>query len=260
MHKKDKKEEELEKLETGFNTYVNGAHKKNEKYTPRYTITKTSSATNSCSSRHFTNSKFNIPINLESLCSSRNSSANVTPATTSRKKWGNSSFIFKTTDGCEIKISSPNHYKKNDSEPKKTLNSNETITSNECEYSDDFESDEDTNANKKKTLDENLIETVKFSSDEEDTTEITSNKKNFVFKLTKNDVKLLRQSFNQLNESIKSDESLNKIEKSDQEIDSDCEKNKLEPSSICNVILEKASLLKRKDRENLIDFLSKIDE
>jgi hypothetical protein len=190
MHKKDKKEEELEKLETGFNTYVNGAHKKNEKYTPRYTITKTSSATNSCSSRHFTNSKFNIPINLESLCSSRNSSANVTPATTSRKKWGNSSFIFKTTDGCEIKISSPNHYKKNDSEPKKTLNSNETITSNECEYSDDFESDEDTNANKKKILDENLIETVKFSSDEEDTTEITSNKKNFVFKLTKNDVKV----------------------------------------------------------------------
>ena len=191
MQKKDKKEEELEKLESGFNTYVNGAHKKNEKYTPRYTITKASSTNNSSassSSKYFSNSKFNLPINLESLCTSRNSSANVTPAPTSRKKWGNSSFIFKTTDGCEIKISSPNHYKKQDSEPKKTVYSNET--SNECEYSDDFESDDDTNANSRnKSSNENLIETVKFSSDEEDTTEI-NNKKNFVFKLTKNDIKV----------------------------------------------------------------------
>ena len=104
VKKKDKKEEELEKLEGGFNLYVNGAHKKNAKYTPRLTTAKSSINSSSSSNKNFSK------LNLESLNSSR--SPSTTPAVTTRKKWSNSSFIFKTSDGCEIKINSPSHYQK----------------------------------------------------------------------------------------------------------------------------------------------------
>jgi len=202
IQKKDEKEEYLEKLEAGFNVYVNGAHKKNEKYTPRYTAHsgKQSSTNNSSASSKC----FNFPLNFESLCSSRSTMTSRAASTaavtnTSRKKWSNSSFIFKTSDGCEIKINSPNHYVPAVNNRKHNETTKTSNQSNECDYSDDFETDDDNNNNNNNdNKEKNLIETVKFSDQESDDDDgdsfpdkiDESSKKKFIFKLTRNDVKV----------------------------------------------------------------------
>ena len=206
-NKKDKKEEQLEKLEGGFSLYTNGAHQPKERYIPRHTTAKSSSS--SKRSQHFVPRmhKNNPLLDLKALqdeqqqVKQRVSSgpSNVT----SRKKWSNTSFTIKTTDGCEIKINAPNHYQSsNDKTNKKSDNS---VHSNDCEYyySDDFESDSDNEIRVTKSDSKNLIESVRFSdqSDREDSSsddnepkpqpDRSRNKKNqMVLRLSQNDVKV----------------------------------------------------------------------
>lgn len=191
--KKNEQEEKKEKLEDGFSIYVNGAHKKNEKYTPRYTVTKSSD-----SNKKMVNFSPNVHVvkhsnyndlrnNKQNLCSNSN-----TCDKKERKKWGNSSFIIKTMEGYEIKINAPNSNEDPISKPEKIKNENDN--ENDC-YSDDFESDSECenenlshNDNKLKR-NKNLIQSVRFS-DTSDSEDENTNKKKFVVDLSSKEIKV----------------------------------------------------------------------
>ena len=206
-NKKDKKEEQLEKLEGGFSLYTNGAHQPKERYIPRHTTAKSSSS--SKRSQHFVPRmhKNNPLLDLKVLQEEQQLKQRASSAksnVTTRKKWSNTSFTIKTTDGCEIKINAPNHFQSsNDKTNKKSDNS---VHSNDCEYyySDDFESDSDNEQIRvTKSESKNLIESVRFSdqSDREDSSssdddepktkpDRTRNKNQMVLQLSQNDIKV----------------------------------------------------------------------
>lgn len=207
---KDKKDEKLEKLEGGFSLYVNGAHRKSEKYTPRITVNKSASGDQQKRfNLNLKSSKSNLSRlenlnNIEFLFGkshekSTNKAAN---GGENRKKWSRCSFILKTDDGCEIKINGPAKANKHTKPVSKSDITSTTKTKNkspanhdDLHYSDDFESDTDDfepNVNKSETIvndssnsqiseDKNLIETVKFSdvsSDDSIDEEIEEENKN----------------------------------------------------------------------------------
>ena len=216
MKKKDKKEEELEKLESGFKLYTNGAHKPAEKFTPRYTTAKSSSEKRSF---NFIPELFGGELKsfreLSESNGGKTDRVNSAPNAKIRKKWSHTSFTIKTDEGYQIKINGPNcdqacksdtgsknqkecHYieldfKRNDSDNY---------------YSDDFEScsesEEDTKAQSEKDEinDKKLIETVQFSDDSDveeikempvgkKSRETNNNKKGqIVCELSKKDIKV----------------------------------------------------------------------
>jgi hypothetical protein len=248
MNKKDEKEEKLEKLEGGFNCYVNGAHKSSARYTPRHTTAAKSSS--STDKRSFVKSRVtprsNIFDNIRDLeqltnkdrCQSAPSTENTGGGGGGgRKKWSNDSFTIKTNDGYEIKINAPNatrsHISKSDTtySKVKAASGKTGNKKHDTRYSEDFESESDREeetirkvAGGKVTVSEkedkesesanrrNLIQSVKFSdvSDESDSEETKSSAKvasvakstqdmKMEFRLSSHDIKLLRQSINQLN-------------------------------------------------------------
>lgn len=168
----------MEKLESGFSLYVNGAHQKNERYTPRHTITKSSSENKksnqniksriNCHKLDVDNLKqFDMLVAKQKKLDEKSAAKK----NTVRKKWSvNSSFILKTEDGYEIKINSPTKYTKSKPNVSKS-DITETAKKNDY-YSDDFVSDSDneiTDNNPKNNEDyKNLIESVQFSDIETD--------------------------------------------------------------------------------------------
>lgn len=212
--KKDEKVEKLEKLEGGFNLYVNGAHRANEKYTPRHTTVK------STENRKNFNFKPNISSNERSkkfsnLFFDQNDRSKSAPSVVTRKKWSTSSFTIKTTDGYEIKINAPNAMKPQISKSDITANNRLKMSNdNEFNYSEDFESDseneseENLNSNNKNKAnekqEESLIESVKFSdisdiednsSDESIKQKTSCNNKKFVLDLSPNDIKVIFKGY-----------------------------------------------------------------
>ncbi len=190
-NQKDKRQEELEKLENGFNLFTNGAHQGKEKYTPRYT-TAAKSSLNSKKSQQFATprtSRTNTSASPLLRHFEKQQQQQQHTSANSRKKWANSSFTIKTTDGCQIKIHAPNHYES------KGESSNNRMLSNDCTeyYSDDFESDES-----EVEADKGLIESVMFSDDDDDDDddEAAVKSKRFVFHLSREEAKLVRESIN----------------------------------------------------------------
>ena len=200
-NKKDKNEEKLEKLELGFNTYVNGAHKTAEKYTPRHTTSKSSLGSSDKNYNFCLKPRIHVrknPIdNLRQLEFLANKDRAKSASTeTARKKWSNTSFTIKTSDGYDIKINAPNSCRKNHVSnldmnnskitatkkkikklAKKTSNSEKiTNNSNDCEYyySDDFISDDSISSDcdesniKNDKFNQDLIQSVKFSDVSDD--------------------------------------------------------------------------------------------
>lgn len=190
--KKNENEEKKEKLEDGFSIYVNGAHRKSEKYTPRYTVTKSSD-----SAKKIVNFNPNVHVVKQSNYNDlRNTEKNSYPKSNGfekkeRKKWGNSSFIIKTIDGYEIKINAPNSNVDPISKLEPVKSENENVG-----YSDDFESDsecenenlchDENNLSKKNRF---LIQSVKFS-DTSDSEDEKSTKKKIVFDLSRKEIKV----------------------------------------------------------------------
>ena len=181
--KKNENEEKLERLEDGFSTYVNGAHKKNEHYKPRHTTSRPSSSAGDKKStlainprtrnliRNTAQQHLSSPSRspLELLAKEHNNAA--AAGATRRKKWSksNTSFIIKTSDGIDIKINAnsasattagaasktsnkTNNRKTSSGQSSSTSDVNNSSScsmhdSNDSEaqacYSDDFISDED---------------------------------------------------------------------------------------------------------------------
>lgn len=191
--KKDKRQMELEKLEGGFSLFTNGAHQTKEKYTPRHTTASKSTA-NSKKSYHFTprvNKTQNNPL-LRYLEQEEQREQNNSDKTSTRKKWSNSSFTLKTTDGCQIKINGPNRYDK----PSIKIKKNDNHMFSNDYYSDDFESESDDERDGK---DKHLIESVQFSDfSESDSDEVKESKSNqgLIFNISKNDVKVIKAYLN----------------------------------------------------------------
>ncbi|RNA37185.1 hypothetical protein BpHYR1_036635 [Brachionus plicatilis] len=287
--KKDQKEEKMEKLEDGFSIYVNGAHKKNEKYTPRYTVTKSSE-----SSKKNVNFNPNVHMvthsNYNQLRANHYNTSSKSNAfeTKERKKWGNSSFIIKTTEGYEIKINAPNSKLEpiSKSEPVKCPSDN-------LYYSDDFESESESE-NKDScqkvngpSSDTNLIQTVKFSDSEDSEDEIFKTDKNIVVDLSRREIKTLRDSLfifenSNLKESqaeidtdseIESEDMSDSRDKksqfvtsfgndekdSESEIEEKIEEEHDSSSETCKMILNQVANLKLEDRMNLVKFLTNVD-
>jgi hypothetical protein len=235
MNKKDEKEEKLEKLEGGFNCYVNGAHKTSARYTPRHTTAKSSSTSDK---KSFVKTRItprsNIFDNIRELeqMSNKDRCQSAPSNNPGRKKWSNDSFTIKTNDGYEIKINAPNatrpQFSKSDSTCTK-ITPHKKNKKGELKYSDDFESESDLEEtlkketvrkeaqesdadNKDKQNSRNLIQSVKFSdvSDDSDIEEkkgpvVSKSKSNqnqenkLELKLSSNMINLLRQSINKLN-------------------------------------------------------------
>lgn len=103
-HKKDAKSEKLKRLEAGFCVYINGAHRKKERYALRHTNLKSNDQ-----------NKFQECDNQTIGCSSK----------TIRKQWANSSFNIKTSDGYIIKINGPDSEFKYKSENVQDYESND---------------------------------------------------------------------------------------------------------------------------------------
>ncbi len=181
-NKKDENKEKLEKLELGFNTYVNGAHKTSEKFTPRHTTS--SAASNDKKNSFCLRPRLHVRKNplenlrgLELLANQQQKERTIKSAPaerSTRKQWSNASFTIKTSDGYEIKINAPDSMRKNPVTTKQNNNKLTTPTtprakavsttkkvvssknkkkldkfanSNDCEYyySDDFETDDSNN-------------------------------------------------------------------------------------------------------------------
>ncbi len=234
MNKKDEKEEKLEKLEGGFNCYVNGAHKTSVRYTPRHTTAKSSASSDK---KSFVKTRItprsNIFDNIRELeqLANKNRCQSAPSNNPGRKKWSNDSFTIKTNDGYEIKINAPNatrpQFSKSDSTYTK-ITSTKQNKKGELKYSDDFESESDleetlkketvkktqeSDTEKEKPDTKNLIQSVKFSdvSDDSDVENNKSpiltkkqlnqnNKENKIeLKLSSNIINLLRQSISKLN-------------------------------------------------------------
>lgn len=154
---KDEKVEKLEKLEAGFNVYVNGAHQKPARHAPRYTLTKSSGAgasSASASGSHEASRKFFISrrpntsrleasnLNQYNMLLNAGKVQAVAKKTTERKKWNRCSFILKTEEGYEIKISAPKPGRGEVKPASAHETRNKKKNDSNDYYSDDFESDE----------------------------------------------------------------------------------------------------------------------
>lgn len=93
----------MKKLEAGFCVYINGAHRKKERYALRHTIAKS------------------VDKNKNQKCQEHFKPQ----VRTSRKKWAESSFTIKTSDGFMIKINAPNNENTYKTENTTNLESNE---------------------------------------------------------------------------------------------------------------------------------------
>lgn len=191
--RKDEKDEKIEKLEDGFSIYVNGAHKKNEKYTPRYTVTKSSDSSKK-------NVNFNPNVHTVKQSNYNELKFNKYESSSKsnffekkeRKKWGNSSFIIKTMEGYEIKINTPNSNMEPISKSEPANSPNENLN-----YSEDFESDSECenehqslNSQRVSKRNKNLIQSVKFSDSSESDDDISKNEKNIVYDLSHKEIKV----------------------------------------------------------------------
>ena len=203
LNEKDPKETELCQKESGFNLYVNGAHKLPERQTPRHLISNSSTkykkqiamVPNFVPKIHIKKSQDNNNNNnnnnnkSEDRCKSAPGSR--------RKQWLMSSITIKTMDGLNIKLYSPeNMHSMTQRDGNKQTNENY--------YSDDFVTDSSDDEFKFKAstsssnseLPSHLIKSVKFSSSsssiasdiEEEKNENKKNKK--CLKLSKADVKV----------------------------------------------------------------------
>lgn len=174
--------------------YVNGAHQKPERYTPRYTLVKSQSSTGSSAGSTEVRTR-SARLAADSLSQfERLAKKPSGTAPKQRKQWTRCSLIIKTDDGCEIKINAPRAVKSAGAVPK---------TKPDDHYSDDFESDSD--AEHGFTATEAIIDNVRFdestssSSDESIPEEVPSEKpfgadsnKKITLNLKRSDVKVIR--------------------------------------------------------------------
>ena len=196
LNEKDPKEADLCQKESGFNLYVNGAHKQPERQTPRHLISNSSTKYKKQVTNFTPNFIPKLHIRKEDNSDNTQDRCKSAPGNR-RKQWLMSSITIKTMDGLDIKLCAPGSV-------------TERNSTNDY-YSDDFITDSSddefkykatstkNNNNESSGQPSNLIKSVKFSSSnssiESDIGDQNNNKKNTksnkkFLKLSKADVKV----------------------------------------------------------------------
>ena len=192
LNEKDPKEVELSQKESGFNLYVNGAHRPPERLLPRNLISSSSSKNKKQLTNFTPNFIPKLHIRKDNNKNKEEDRCKSAPGN-KRKQWLMSSITIKTMDGFDIKLCAPG------SVTERTNNKNAE------HYSDDFITDSSDDEFKASGLknncndpSSNLIKSVKFSSSNSsiESDEDSSQQKRFqktkkkCLKLSKADVKV----------------------------------------------------------------------
>lgn len=177
----------MKKLEGGFSLYVNGAHKQQEKFTPRHVVSSAKSKPNEMNL---------VPkLHLRAVKKEEEENRSKSAQTNRRKQWNNCSITIKTNDGMNIRLSAP---KSTNASFKCYSERASSSTKTEDFYSDDFESDSSIEETIKRVKDSKLIESVKFSDsvsslsslDEKCNENVNKPKRRKCFELSIDDVKV----------------------------------------------------------------------
>jgi hypothetical protein len=200
LNEKDPKEAELCQKESGFNLYVNGAHKQPERQTPRHLISNSTTKYKKQVTNFPPNFIPKLHIRKEVDKSDTNEDRCKSAPGNRRKQWLMSSITIKTMDGLDIKLCAPGSVteRKNNND----YYSDDFITDSsdeEFKYKANGTKNNNNSSNESSEQSSNLIKSVKFSSSNssiESVIEEPNNKSKFkktnkkCLKLSKADVKV----------------------------------------------------------------------